>query len=184
MNEERIDNGEGQATPNPTGQTGSADQSATNNYQWVSDTATKQVNEAADALRKGEFIRNAVVDPDADSDDRLVGLLSYVIPVLLPIIVLLSESSKKRPFQRYHAAQSLGLTGLLLLLMVATSIITGILTAIPIIGFLVGVLMICISPLLFLMTVAAIFFYGYQAYQGRRFAIPIVTSFLHDQGWL
>ena len=30
----------------------------------------------------------------------------------------------------------------------------------------------------------ALGFYGIQAYQGKRFAIPGLTSFLTDQGWL
>ena len=68
-------------------------------------------SEAADAFRRGEIMQNSEIDVLADSDDRLIALLSYatqiVIPVIMPIIVLLSESSKKRPFQRYHAVQSL-----------------------------------------------------------------------------
>jgi hypothetical protein len=30
----------------------------------------------------------------------------------------------------------------------------------------------------------ALVYYGYQAYQGKRFAIPGLTSFLRDQGWV
>src|SRR5512137_204458 len=70
----------------------------------IASQAYTHSSEAADALRKGELMQNTTVDVLADSDDRLIALLSYVtqilIPVIMPIIVLLSESSKKRPFQR------------------------------------------------------------------------------------
>ena len=36
----------------------------------------------------------------------------------------------------------------------------------------------------FLGGIALMLYYGYQAYKGRRFAIPGLTSFLTDQGWL
>lgn len=172
-------------TPNmESGAAPGAGSDAQSNYQRMADVASKQMTDGVDALRRGEFIRNAITDPSADSDDRLVALLAYIVPVLLPMIIMLSESSKKRPFQRYHAVQSLGLTGLMLLLTVAITIVTGILGVVPIIGFLVAMLMLCLSPLFFLMAVVAVFYYGYQAYQGRRFAIPIVTGFMSDQGWL
>ncbi len=154
------------------------------NYQRFAETAGQQMNDAADAIRRGEFIADSVVDASANSDDRLVSLLCYIVPVLLPVIVMLSESSQKRPFQRYHAVQSLGLSGFIVVLAIVVSIATGILQIIPIVGLIVGALMFCLSPILFLMAVVAAFYYGFQAYQGKRFAIPVVTNFLVNQGWL
>ena len=154
------------------------------NYQRFADEAGKQLNEAADAIRRGEFISDSVVDPSADKDDRLVGLLSYVVPVLLPLIVLFSESSARRPFQRYHAIQSLGLSGALIVVSIVITIVTGILGVIPVIGWAVSALMLCLTPILFLMLIVAMVYYGVQAYQGRRFAIPVVTNFLVNQGWM
>src|SRR3712207_5229728 len=79
----------------------------------MADTAREQATQAADALRRGEFMHESTVDTAATPDDRLIALLSYLtqvfIPLVMPVIVLLSESSKTRPFQRYHAVQSLGL---------------------------------------------------------------------------
>jgi uncharacterized membrane protein len=154
------------------------------NYQRFADEAGKQFNEAAEAIRRGEFISESVVDPSADKDDRLVGLLNYVVPVLLPLIVMFSESSARRPFQRYHAVQSLGFSGAMILAAIAVSIVTGILQVIPVVGLLVGALMFCLTPILFLMAVVASIYYGMQAYQGKRFAVPVVTNFLVNQGWL
>jgi len=152
------------------------------------DTAREQASEAADALRHGEFMREAVVDPEASSDDRLIALLSYItqilIPAVMPIIVLLSASSKQRPFQRYHAVQSLALTIVFVGLGIAVVVGTGILQIVPVIGWLIGVAMVCLTPIGYLMAVVALLYYGYQAYQGKRFSIPGLTSFLRDQGWL
>ncbi|MCB0067641.1 MAG: hypothetical protein KDD77_10845, partial [Caldilineaceae bacterium] len=70
----------------------------------MASSAYTQAGQAADALRRGELTHDSQLDPLADSDDRLIAMLSYatqlVLPVIMPIIVLLSESSKKRPFQR------------------------------------------------------------------------------------
>jgi len=154
------------------------------NYHRFADEAGRQFNEAADAIRRGEFISESVVDPSADKDDRLVGLLNYVIPVLLPLIVLFSESSVRRPFQRYHAIQSLGLSAFLIILSIAVTVVATVLQVIPVIGWLVAAVLLCLTPILFLALGIAVIYYGVQAYQGRRFAIPVVTHFLINQGWL
>jgi uncharacterized membrane protein len=156
--------------------------------QRTTQGAREQAGVAADAFRRGEFMQDATVDGAANSDDRLIALLSYVtqvfIPVIMPIIVLLSESSKQRPFQRYHAVQSLALTLLFVLIAVAAGIGGMIIQIIPVVGQLVALLLFCLSPIAYLMAVIAMFYYGYQAYQGKRFAVPGLTTFLRDQGWL
>jgi hypothetical protein len=42
------------------------------------------------------------VSPDITSDDKLWAALGYPIP-LVPIIVLLMEEKKERPFIKFHA---------------------------------------------------------------------------------
>lgn len=150
--------------------------------------AREQASAAASALRRGEFMQEAAVDGDADRDDRLIAMLAYVtqvfIPLIMPVIILLSESSKKRPFQRYHAVQSLALTLLFFAIAAAVGIGTAIIQVVPLVGFLMGLVVLCLSPIAFFMALIALFYYGYQAYQGKRFAIPGLTSILRDQGWL
>ena len=154
----------------------------------MADTAREQAGAAADALRKGEFMHEAAVDTAATPDDRLIALLSYasqvIVPLVMPIIVLISESSKHRPFQRYHAVQSLALAALFGAGSLMLGVGSMILWVVPIIGWLVSPLMACLIPIVWAMGVIAMLYYGYQAYQGRRFAIPGLTSFLRDQGWL
>ncbi len=156
--------------------------------EQATEMARVQATQAADAFRRGEFMRDAAEDPTANADDRLIALLSYatqaIIPFIMPIIVLLSESSKLRPFQRFHAIQSLALTAVVVALGVFVSISTAILQIIPVLGFIVGIAIFCLTPIAYLMYLVALFYYGYQAHQGKRFAIPGLTSFLRDQGWL
>jgi uncharacterized membrane protein len=129
-------------------------------------------------------MRDAAVDFEASRDDRLISMLAYIVPFAMPLIVLLSESSVGRQFQRYHAVQSLALSIVFVALFAAAAIGTAILQVIPVIGFLVAVVLLCLTPIAFLMAVVAMLYYGYQAYQGKRFAIPGLTPFLRDQGWL
>jgi uncharacterized membrane protein len=111
--------------------------------------------------------------------DKMMGLLSYIIQVIVPLIILLTETMKVRKFQRYHAIQSLGffaawvLFGILLTLLNCILGLTGV-------G---AVLAMCLTPLYFLPYIAAIY-YGILAYQGQYCEIPILTDFMVDQGWL
>lgn len=152
--------------------------------------ATKtQATEAAEAWRRGEFMQEATKDSGANDDDRLISLLCYVFqipaPMIMPAIVLISKSSQRRPFQRYHAIQSLALTlvffGVGLFTLITSSIVSLFLGPLSI---LVWIAFACTVPIASLMYIIAHLYYGYQAYQGKRFAIPGITSFVRDQGWL
>lgn len=156
--------------------------------EQATDIAFTQATAAADAFRRGEFMRDAQEDPGANADDRLIALLTYAsqvfLPFIMPILVLLSESSKVRPFQRFHAVQSLALTILVVATGILVSISTAVIQIIPVLGTIVAIAVFCLTPIAYLMYLVALFYYGYQAYQGKRFAIPGLTSFLRDQGWI
>lgn len=157
--------------------------------EQFADSARTQAGAAASALRRGEFMHSAAVDVTADSDDRLIAMLCYVtqvlIPLVMPAIVLLSASSKKRPFQRFHAIQSLALSSTFIVFGLLMFVSLAIVAVVPVLGWLVSVLVLtCFMPLLVLMGFLALAYYGYQAYQGKRFSIPGLTSFLQDQNWI
>ena len=147
-----------------------------------------QASEAAQSFRRGEIVQHSIVDPTATNDDRLIAMLSYItqllVPLAMPIIILISESGKRRPFQRYHAVQSLALSLLIIGLVTAASISLGLLQIVPVVGAVLLIVSLCLSPIAMLIGLATIIYYGVQAYRGRRFAIPGLTSFLRDQGWL
>lgn len=156
--------------------------------EQMADSARSTAAQAAESFRRGEFLNNAIEDPTANADDRLIALLAYItqtlIPLVMPVIVLLSESSKRRPFQRYHAVQSLALTCVFIAVGVLVTISTAVLQIIPLLGIPIAILVLCMTPIAYLMYVSALLYYGYQAYRGKRFAIPGLTSFLRTQEWL
>ena len=78
---------------------------------------------------------------------------------------LKAEDMKNRPFQKYHAIQSLAINVIIIIL----SIVLG-----------WTVVLACVPLLLWLVT----FYWAYQAYQGQYFEIPVVTNFLKGQGWI
>ena len=101
--------------------------------------------------------------PDVTSDDKLWAALAYVFSPIVPIILLLMEEKKNRPFLRYHAVQSLAI-GIVLMIVV------------PIIAVLT---LGCGGVLWFVM-----YYWAYKAYQGEMVTIPIVTDFIKGQGWI
>ena len=160
----------------------------------VAEAAEEAVEEKAEAAYEsleedietvGEKLHDVViedieVDAEASDDDRLMALLSYasqlIIPFIVPIILLVSETSKKRPFQRYHAVHSLALSIVAWVLQVILGILVAVLSWTCICPVLLGLVMLVIwlAPL----------YYGILAYQGKRFEIPALSQFLQDQGWL
>jgi uncharacterized membrane protein len=95
---------------------------------------------------------------DITSDDKLWAVLSYLLPPLISIIVLLMEDKKSRPFIKYHAVNAL-----------AVSVILYVITTVTC-GF---------GAILFLVML----WWAYQSYQGQWFEIPVVTNFCKQRGW-
>jgi uncharacterized membrane protein len=119
---------------------------------------------------------------ETTDNDRLMAALSYAsqvaIPILVPAVMLLAEESKGRPFQKFHAIQSLGF-------LVAT-IIYEVLAAIVYCGLtsITGGCLGCLLWLIFLVPVVPALYYAYRAYQGMYFKIPFLTDFLVQNKWL
>jgi uncharacterized protein len=103
-------------------------------------------------------------NPEVTSDDRLWGLLSYLLTPIVPIIILLMEDKKNRPFLRAHVFQALGLG-------VVEAVLAIIISFIPVIG--------CFSPIMWIINII----YALKANKGEIFEIPVITSFMKGQGW-
>ncbi len=101
---------------------------------------------------------------EIDSNDKLWAALSYPIGIIA-LVILLVESMKERPFQKYHAVQALAVNIILVIL----SIVLG-----------WTVVLTCVPVLLWFVTL----YWAYKAYQGEYFEIPGLTPFLKGQGWL
>jgi uncharacterized protein len=97
---------------------------------------------------------------EVTSDDKLWALLSYIINLIFPIIILVSDEKKNRPFLKYHAVQALALY---VIIIVVGTITFG-----------------CVAVL----GVAYSIYIGIKAYQGEYVVIPVVTDFCKKQGWI
>jgi uncharacterized membrane protein len=103
---------------------------------------------------------------EATSDDKLWALLTYVFSPLVPVIILLMEDKKNRPFIRAHNAQALA-WGLINL--VGGTILSTLLF------FCFG------APSIILWAIGV--YWGIKAYQGQMVTIPVITDFVKNQGW-
>lgn len=101
---------------------------------------------------------------DVTSDDRIWVLLCFLFTPIFPIITLLIEDKKNRPFIKYHTIPTL-------ILGVAEIIVAALLGWIPVIGTFVGLLWI-INLI-----------YGIKANGGVYTDIPVITDFAKRQGW-
>ncbi|HXD09079.1 MAG TPA: DUF4870 domain-containing protein [Anaerolineales bacterium] len=101
---------------------------------------------------------------DVTSDDKLWALLAYVLTPIVPIILMLMEDKKNRPFIRAHNAQAL---------------VVGIVNAI--VGILLGwtLVLSCVPVIIWFVCI----YWGVQAYGGKTFDIPVITNFVKNQGW-
>ena len=160
--------------------------------ETAEEAGDKKAEEAAETFEEkleqvvseaGNFMaRNITDDVDADDNDKLWSLAAYIsqmiVPVIVPVIMLLIEPNKNRPFQKYHAAQSLGFLVATFVYEILAGIVFSVLTAITL-GC--GALVLWV---LFLLPIIPAIYYAYLAYQGKRFEIPYLTKFMGEQGWL
>lgn len=101
-------------------------------------------------------------ETDSSSDDRLFAGLAYALSPLMPVLILLMPDKKDREFIRAHNAQALVL-GILLWIILP-----------PIALFTLG----CGSLIWLVM-----FYWAYQAYQGKTINIPVISEFVKNQNW-
>jgi uncharacterized protein len=99
---------------------------------------------------------------EVTNDDKLWALLAYVLTPIVPIIILLIEEKRNRPFLREHNVQAL---------------VWGVLTII------VGTLLSFLLCIPYLLMWAVAIYWGIQAYNGKQVTIPVLTDFLKKQGW-
>ncbi|HJW90031.1 MAG TPA: DUF4870 domain-containing protein [Anaerolineales bacterium] len=111
-------------------------------------------------------MENQFSSSEVTSDDKLWALLAYVLTPLIPIIILLMEDKKNRPFIKAHNMQAL-LWGVFNLVggTILSSVLFFCIGAPSIIIWLVGV------------------YWGYKAYQGEMVEIPVISNLVRNQGW-
>jgi uncharacterized membrane protein len=99
-------------------------------------------------------------------NDKLMAALSYPIWIVA-LVILLSDSMRARPFQKYHAVQALAFNTVLWVVVTIVAVVT------------LGIGAVC-APLAWFVT----FWPAYVAYQGEYQELPIITDFIRKQGWV
>jgi uncharacterized membrane protein len=123
-------------------------------------------NEAPTPEEKSAFEESPGAVGEITENDKLMAALSYPIPIVA-IVILVSETNKARPFQRYHAVQALAFWVVLAVIGIVLSVVT--------LGF--GTL--CL-PILWLVSLWP----AYEAYQGKYMKMPVITDFIRNQRWV
>jgi uncharacterized membrane protein len=101
---------------------------------------------------------------DITSDDKLWTALAYIFTPLVPIILLLMEDKKDRPFIKAHAMQALVFGVIFYILVSVLSVV--------IIG-------LCLIPIGWGLQI----YWAVKAYNGELVNIPVITDFVKNQGW-
>jgi uncharacterized membrane protein len=102
---------------------------------------------------------------DVTDNDKLMAAIAWIIP-LVAIVILVVEDMKNRPFQKYHAVNSLVFSVAFFVVISIISVVT--------FGF--GG---CLAVLWFV-----VIYWAIKAYQGEMVEIPVVTNFVKKQGWV
>ena len=109
---------------------------------------------------------------DISDNDKLMAALSYPIPIVA-IVILLSETNKARPFQKFHAVQALAVN---VALAIVFSVLCALLTATAVLA--------CLTPIPAIAWFVYMLYLAYKTYQGEDIEIPWITEFIRKQGWV
>jgi uncharacterized membrane protein len=102
---------------------------------------------------------------------NVAGALSYLLGALTGVLFLVID---RRPFVRFHAMQSIVVTIAVIALSIALGILSLILGAVPIVGWLVGLLL----SLGFSVAGFVLWIYlMYRAWQGDEWEVPVVGTY-------
>lgn len=101
---------------------------------------------------------------DVTSDDRVWVILCMLFTPLFPIITLFLDEKKNRNYVKYHYIPAL-------ILGVVEMVVISIITVIPVVRYVGG--------LLWIINI----YYAIKANSGVNFDIPYITEFAKKQGW-
>jgi uncharacterized membrane protein len=108
----------------------------------------------------------AVAAPTSGLEENVAGLLCYVLGWITGLIFFLID---KRPFVRFHAAQSIGLSIGLIVVYILVGFVFAMMHIIHL-----GILALAIYPILALLVFVLWIFMMYKAYQHEKFKLPLI----------
>jgi len=104
---------------------------------------------------------------------NVAGALAY-FTIIPAIIFLVAEPFNRDRFVKFHAFQCLFLAGATFVLFFAL----GIFAMIPLLGWVIGIVVI---PLLGLLIFAVVLFTMYKAYNNQKFMLPVIGKLAEQQ---
>jgi uncharacterized membrane protein len=131
------------------------------------------------------MVSNQMLASDANDQDKLMGMLCHLLNIvgagwIVGLVILLTDM-KNRPFQRFHAVNSIALNVVWIIIWVVLIILC---TIISIVTLGLGAIGTCLFIIPYVAYLALSIWYGVLASQGNYFDIPFVTKFCRDQRWI
>ncbi len=102
---------------------------------------------------------------------NVAGALAYVLGIITGVIFLAIE--KEDRFVRFHAAQSIAVSLVLVVVSIGLSVLSTVLVFVPILGWIVAFLL---SVVLFFATIVLWVLLMWRAYRGREWEVPIAAG--------
>jgi uncharacterized membrane protein len=137
--------------------------------------ASQSVVAAAAPAGGGAAPAAAAASPTAGMEENVAGLLCYLFGWVSGLIFLLID---KRPFVKFHAAQSIALSISFFVVWIVfwvATLILGFITA-AILHFPLGFLMAFLFPVIIIAFFIAFIFCMYKAYNREEFKLPIIGN--------
>ncbi|MBI2356833.1 DUF4870 domain-containing protein [Candidatus Dojkabacteria bacterium] len=121
-------------------------------------------------VKAKEAVRQvSLSDIKFNKDNALMAALSC-IPVVGAVVFFIE---KKDYFVRYYAAQF----GLLFVVGLGLAAVVAVLGMIPVINVLVGIVGLCLTPVVGLGSLVLVIVGAMKAYKGERFDIPVLSKY-------
>jgi len=120
----------------------------------------------------------AAASPTAGMQENVAGLLSYIFGWISGLIFLLID---KRPFVKFHAAQSIAFNIAIFAIYMAFGIISFVLTMVTsMLHFPVGFLMVFLWPVIGIAALITWIYLMYKAYNNEKYKLPIIGSMVEN----
>lgn len=118
---------------------------------------------------KKEAVRQVSLDDIKFNKENATMAAVSCIPIVGAVMFFVE---KKDMFVKYYAAQFalLGAVGLVL------GIITPLLLAIPVLGLIIGLVSVCIAPVISIGSLVLMIMGAMKAYKGERFDVPVLSG--------
>ena len=108
---------------------------------------------------------------------NVAGALCYILGIITGVLFLLIEKNDK--FVRFHAAQSITVSIVMIAASIVLSILSGVLAFVPVLGWLLGLLLALVvgfgSFILWILLM-------WKAYKGQEWEVPIAGPLARKMG--